>query len=221
MRNPQIGRLLDARKVRVFGDENAGMHLAVSGAPRVRVGTLVGLATLMAGRRLLGGDRPALDAALTRACQAMKDRTGDHLASVLNREPVDAAYTAALRSASRDALAANIASTQLPWVRRVRAAAPLGGRDGDGSSTGRISGALDVFSDLGVPGVLIAACSAYASRARDLLPVLVPMAWLLFASGCKKEGRGNSAYSPRTRDDRGMAGIYARSTSHPHRSARG
>jgi hypothetical protein len=38
-----------------------------------------------------------------------------------------------------------------------------------------------------VPDTLLAACSAYASRARDPLSVLVPMAWLLSAPWCRKK----------------------------------
>jgi hypothetical protein len=43
---------------------------------------------------------------------------------------------------------------------------------------------LEVFGQLGVPPLLIAACQAYADRQRDLLPVFVPFAWCLRATGC-------------------------------------
>jgi len=148
---------------------------------------LVSLATLKAGRRVVGGDRAALEAVLVRACAAIKDRTGDHLASVLHREPIDAADAAALNRASQNALAAIIASSQLPWTRRVRAAALLSGRNSGRYSTARTSTLSGVFADLGVSDMLIAACSAYASRSRDPLSVLVPMAWLLSVPGRTKK----------------------------------
>lgn len=141
---------------------------------------LVALGTIQAARRLMGGDRAALDVALARACSTPKERSADHLASILTREPVTYADSAALNSASRNALAAIVASSSLPWTRRLRAAALLAGHRTDGRTAAFGStAAFGVFRELGVPELLLAAGAAYAARARDPLPILGPVAWLL------------------------------------------
>ena len=155
-------------------------------APNVAA-ELVAIATLPAARRLLGGDLPALDIALARACSAAKDRTGDHLASIVTREPLGNMDRAAL-TASPNARLAMLASSDLPWTHRLHAAViasgraePQGGfRVNPGSG---IAAVFDVLHELGVPPLLLAACESYASRQRDTLPVLVPFAWLLREPG--------------------------------------
>ncbi len=145
---------------------------------------LVGIATMPAARRLLGGDTHALDIALIHACSAAKDRTADHFASILGREPIDAADRGALQHASGNAMLAVIASSQLPWTRRLRAAVIASGRSEPGHPGAPGTGAvLEVFRELGVPPLLIAVCQAYAARQRDLLPVLVPIAAILHVAG--------------------------------------
>ena len=94
------------------------------------VAELVGIATLTAARRLLGGDLRALDVAVTHACEAAKDRSGDHLASIVGREPVDPWDDTVLKMASPNALLAMIASSQLPWTRRLRAACKIASNNG-------------------------------------------------------------------------------------------
>jgi hypothetical protein len=156
---------------------------------------LVGIATWPAARRLIGGDSPALDIAIMRACRAAKDRTGDHLASIIGRETIPSADRVALRTASPNALLAMIASSDLPWERRLRAAVillrPAGyggqvasGRSEDSMHPGAIGAVFDVLHELGVPCQLLIACEAYAARQRDPLPVLVPFAAMLCATGC-------------------------------------
>ncbi len=145
---------------------------------------LVGIATMPAARRLLGGDTQALDITLVRACSAAKDRTGDHFTSIIGREPIDDADRDALQHASGNAMLAVIASSQLPWTRRLRAAVIASGRSEPGHPGAPGTGAvLEVFRELGVPPLLIAVCQAYAARQRDLLPVLVPIAAILHVAG--------------------------------------
>jgi hypothetical protein len=139
------------------------------------VAEMVAISTLPATRRLLGGDLPALDIALAQACSAAKDRSGDHLASILGREPVDPEDRAALRHASPNALLAMLASSDLPWTRRLRAAVIASGRS-DFVQSGDIAAVFDVLHELGAPCQLLVACEAYAARQRDGLPVLVPFA---------------------------------------------
>jgi hypothetical protein len=145
---------------------------------------LVAISTLKAARRVLGGDRHALEIALARACGALKDRSGDHLLSIVGREPIQSADQAALRSASANALLAMMASSSLPWTRRVRAAVMASGRDERAGSYGApgLGAVLDVAHEMGVSPVFIVACEAYAARSRDLLPVVVPVAAMLSAS---------------------------------------
>ena len=145
---------------------------------------LIGIATWPAARRLLGGDIPALDVALARACGAVKDRTGDHLASIVGREPIPNMDRVALKTASPNALLAMIASSDLPWGRRLRAAVLVSGRSEDDSvrlSAAGLDAVFDVLHELGAPSLLILACEAYAARQRDALPALVPFAAVLHA----------------------------------------
>ena len=147
---------------------------------------LVAISTMPAARRLLGGDIPALDIALMRACGAAKDRTGDHLASIVGREPIPNMDRVALRTTSPNALLAMIASSDLPWERRLRAAVIASGRSEDSMHPGaaNIAAVFDVLHELGTPPLLILASEAYAARQRDALPVLVPFAAVLHAPGC-------------------------------------
>jgi hypothetical protein len=145
---------------------------------------LVGIATLPAARRLLGGDAKALDIALIRACRAVKDRTGDHFGSIIGREPVDEADRTVLGTASSNALLALIASSHLPWTRRLRAAVTASGRADDPARIRAVGtdAVFRVFRELDVPELLLVACAAYAARQRDALPVFVPLAWVLRSS---------------------------------------
>lgn len=145
------------------------------------VADMIAISTLPASRRLFGGDIPALDIALARACAAAKDRTGDHLGSIISREPVDDMDRAALHSASPNALLAMIAASDLPWTRRLHATVLSAGRS-DGAfhpSASNIGAVFDVLREMGAPSLLITACQVYAARQRDLLPVFVPFASML------------------------------------------
>jgi hypothetical protein len=142
---------------------------------------LITISTLTAARRLLGGDAHALDIALARACAAVKDRSGDHLASIIGREPVENMDRVAIRTASPNALLAMVAASDLPWERRLRAAVAASGRT-DNAMRSRAPGVravLDVLHELGVSSLLLVACEAYAARSRDPLPVFVPFAAML------------------------------------------
>lgn len=142
---------------------------------------LVALGALPAARKLMGGDLPALDRVLASACMAAKDRTADHLLSILSREPFPASD---LRAVSGKALLAITASSEVLWQRRLHAAALAAGRtDPVHPGAPGIAALLALFADMGVPELLIAACAGYAARQRDLLPVLVPFAWLLHEPG--------------------------------------
>jgi hypothetical protein len=154
---------------------------------------LIAIATIPAARRRLGGDLSAIDIAVTRVCQAAKDRSGDFFGSIVGREPVDPWDQAALKSASPKALLAMLGASNLPWKRRLHAALIAAGRHPDSVQTcavpakaGSIEAVLDMFCELGAPVTLLTACAAYATRQRDALPVAVPFAWLLHANNCTK-----------------------------------
>lgn len=149
---------------------------------------LVAISTLTAARRVLGGDISALNIALARACAAAKDRTGDHLGSILNREPIDNMDRLTLRHASPHALLAMIAASDLPWTRRLRAAALMSGRSDNPLQpvAANIEAVFDVLHELGAPPLLITTCAAYAARQRDALPIFVPFAFCLRAIGCSE-----------------------------------
>jgi hypothetical protein len=145
---------------------------------------VMAIACLPAVRRLFGDDLAALDAALAVACGAVKDRSGDHLCSVAGREPVMPEDNALLGQASPNALFAVVASSGQPWVRRLRAAIMVSGRvEGPPYQPDNIEALLEVYQELGVPDLLLAACAVYAARQRDPLPVFVPLARLLHAAG--------------------------------------
>jgi hypothetical protein len=141
---------------------------------------IVAVASLTAARRLFPSELQALDHILVRACDAVKDRSGDHLYSILYREPVDPDQTRLLAQASGDALIAVIASSYQPLPQRLRAAVLASGRSAEFYRPGApgISAVFDVLHELGVPSLLLLACEVYASRQRDELPVLVPLAAL-------------------------------------------
>jgi hypothetical protein len=132
-------------------------------------------------RQLIGGDARALDIGLLRACEAVKDRTADHLGSIIGREQILDSERALLAAASKSELSAMIAAPTVRLVQRVRAALILSGRYPDQtfvkSFAKAASCALGILRDIGVPEILIAACEAYAAKSRDLMPVAVPLAW--------------------------------------------
>jgi hypothetical protein len=141
---------------------------------------IVAIASLTAARRLFPSDLAALDYVLIRACSAAKDRSGDHLFSILNREPIPLEQAALLARASGDALLAVIASSHQPLPQRLRAAVLASGRSAEFYRPGApgIGAVFDVLHELGVPSLLLIASEVYASRQRDELPVLVPLAAL-------------------------------------------
>jgi hypothetical protein len=145
------------------------------------VAELVAIASLTAARRLFPSETAALDHVLIRVCAAVKDRSGDHLCSILHREPVDPEQASLLARASGDALLAAVASSHQPLTQRIRAAVLASGRSEEFFRPGApgIGAVFDVLHEMGVPAPLLLASEVYASRQRDELPVLVPLAALL------------------------------------------
>lgn len=162
-------------------------RLAVTALEDIGIGNIdvvaetVAIASLTATRRLFPSDLTALDHVLVRACGAVKDRSGDHLCSILHREPVDPDQARLLARASGDALLAVMASSHQPLPQRLRAAVLASGRSEELFRTGApgVGAVFDVLHELGVPPLLLLASEVYASRQRDELPVLVPFAALL------------------------------------------
>lgn len=145
------------------------------------VAEMVAIASFTAARRLFSSETAALDHVLVKACSAVKDRSGDHLCSILHRVPVDPDQASLLARASGDALLAIVASSQQPLTQRLRAAVLAGGRGEEHFRPGApgLSAVFDTLHELGVPPLLLLACEVYARRQRDELPVLVPLAALL------------------------------------------
>jgi len=71
----------------------------------------------------------------------------------------------------------------------LRAALIVSGRSEDSmqpvAALGGLGIMFDMLHELGVPPTLITACESYAARQRDALPVLVPFAAVLHATGCR------------------------------------
>lgn len=149
------------------------------------VAELIAVSLLPAARRLFASDAVALDRALLRGWSAVKDRSGDHLSSILHRVPVDPDQTRLLARASGDALLAVVASSHQPLTQRLRAVVLASGRGEEHFRPGApgLPAVFDHLHDLGVPPLLLLACEVYAARQRDELPVLVPFAALLHLNG--------------------------------------
>lgn len=146
---------------------------------------LVAIASHPELRRVLGGTPHALDHALERGCRAVKDRTPDHLHSVVERAPDRHEYVPALRPASDNALVAVVASAGADWIRRAHANAILHERHGEQNSATRqckFAPLFEMFGDLGAPELLLAACQVYLVRERDALPLHALLAWSLHAT---------------------------------------
>lgn len=142
--------------------------------------SLVGLAAVPETRRLFANPEEALDVALRLACDAIKDRTGDHFGSIA-REMISAPHSLTL--ASTNARLAVLLSSYLPWRRRLRAALLLG--EDEAPAAQRLAAyepLSEGFRALGVPGVLMDACELYRYKARDPLPLFVPLGFGLWLS---------------------------------------
>lgn len=144
--------------------------------------TMIAVATSMKRRKAIGGELLALEFVLAEACKAAKDRSGDHLISVITHEPVSAPERVILQGASRSALLARMVTSSVPLVSRIRAALVADERHAlDRSRPGGdavIGDVFEVLEELAVPSFLLSACKAYARQESDPLPVIVPMLWL-------------------------------------------
>jgi hypothetical protein len=142
---------------------------------------LIGIAALPQVRTLFASPAQAVDMAVRRACEAVKDRTGDHFGS-LARDVSGSAEVNGLDEASVNALGAVLASPHLSWRRRLHAATLLGdwAEARAASRIEKFAFAAEIFEALDVPENLIAACAVYVARARDALPIFVPFGWCLW-----------------------------------------
>ena len=159
------------RRVMVTALEDIGL-----GDPDCAV-LLVGLAALPQARRLLGSNGAALDVALRLGCEAVKDRSGDGFGSIA-REMALAVESHSLNDASTNARLAVLASSYLPWRRRLRAALLLAESDAMAAERALAFAPIsEVFRAQGVPGELMDACEVYRFKARDPLAFFVPLAY--------------------------------------------
>jgi hypothetical protein len=129
---------------------------------------LVGLATAKETRRLL--EPHTLDVALALGCGALKDRSSDHLTSILRLSHPDRAL---LKASSINALLAVVASASQPWLRRLHAARLAEERCAEQKN----AILFDSFAEWGVPAPLLTAARVYHRRGRDGLAVLTCLAW--------------------------------------------
>jgi hypothetical protein len=148
---------------------------------------LIAAATNGRWRACLGGDELLLSHLLPRACSAIKDRSGDHILSIINHEPVVDLDYGALKGASLSALLAIVAMPSLPVLYRIRAALLAAGRyslTGGCTPDAKNDGAelFETFEDLGTPPVLVEACRLYARRSRDALGFIIPCVWSVWQS---------------------------------------
>ena len=164
------------RRMMTVGLEDIGIG---DGACAVDV---VALATLPQARRLLGGNGLALDVALRLGCEAIKDRTGDHFGSIA-REMSQPPDGHSLNAASDNARLAVLASSYLPWRRRLRAALLLSETEGTAAMRAlAFAPIVELFRALEVPDALMEACAMYRFKARDPLSLFVPLAFGLWLS---------------------------------------
>ncbi len=122
----------------------------------------------------------ALDVALRLGCEATKDRTGDYFGAIA-REMSESAERHSLKDASNNARLAVLASSCLPWRRRLRAALLLSETEDMAAERAlNFAPISEVFRALGVPDDLMDACEVYRFKARDPLSLLVPLAFSLW-----------------------------------------
>jgi hypothetical protein len=145
-----------------------------------RAAEIVAIATSAEVRKLIGPQ--ALDVALVSACEAVKDRTADHLISILRNETYK---QGALASASNNAQRAVMASKSQPWLKRVEAGWLL---EQASLETGAPSDVFPALEELDVPTPLVAACKVYRRRGRDGLAALTGLAWLLWQTDGSASG---------------------------------
>lgn len=158
------------RRLRVTALEDIGI-----GDPDAAA-ALMAVACLPEARRRIGGNARALDAALAAACNAVKDRTADHLGSITRVKP---SPPPPLANASDAALIAAIASEGLDWTYRAHAAAILHQRFEPYTSGIRravLAPLFDLFRGIGTDELVLAACEAFAARERAALPLFVLLA---------------------------------------------
>ncbi len=152
---------------------------------------IIAITTIPEARKLLGGNTRALRIAGSLASGALKDRSGDHLWSILRHDCLSEARFSSDRGLSRDGLAAALTNAKLTWAERMWALAQAMGANAGSPARVRprdakIAEVFLTFRELCVPGPLIDACEVSAPRMRDALPFLVPFAWLLWReSGAK------------------------------------
>ena len=138
---------------------------------------LIALSCVPQARRLLGSNAEALDVALRLGCEAVKDRSGDYFCSLAR------AMTGghSLNEASEAARLAVLASSYLPWPRRLRAALLLSEIEGLAADRATAFAPIsELYRALGVPGALMDGCEVYRFKARDPLPLFVPLAMSLW-----------------------------------------
>lgn len=128
---------------------------------------LLGVSTVPALRRALGGNRGSLEVMVPLACQAVKDRSADHLGSLVRHrcpfdgDKFDIANVPPYGHWRRDLLGA--AGLVPAW----KGSFPL-------------EGVLETFRERKTPGPLLEACELYARRVRDELFILALAAWQIW-----------------------------------------
>jgi hypothetical protein len=132
---------------------------------------LVAISTLPGARRLLGGSRASLEIVLPLACRAIKDRTADHIASLVRWEGMKGGEG---RVSSTPSSTDTIGS----WQNGVYGAVSLSGA----WKMGKLNpeDVLAHFARQEVPLALLEACGCYARRCGDPLFLYVLIGWTIW-----------------------------------------
>lgn len=154
---------------------------------------IIALATKPRWREEFGGDRAVLDRVVMDGCCAVKDRSGDHIASLLSVANPQRFLTIPA-NAPRSELLVAVASQKLPSMTRLDAAV----RAAELISTpsrppqARLAGLDALFGtyrEIGCPILLIEACKTYLGWSRDILPLVLPLVWVIWReSGYETQG---------------------------------
>jgi len=145
---------------------------------------LIALSTRPRWREEFGGDLAVLDRLLAEGCAAIKDRSGDHVYSLISEgHPV--AFPKAPPQASRSVLLTTVASPTLPALTRLDAAVRVADLSTGPKRPPRLTLAglealFGLYRDLRCPPLLIDACKAYTQKSSDLLPLVIPLVWILW-----------------------------------------
>ena len=144
---------------------------------------LVAVSSSVTARKLLGGSQASLEILVPLACRAVKDRTADHVASLIRWERArpDGSPLSVIATSEQPKVAFSDGGANLgTWVDQVLAASALAGAWERGKLG--LDQVLGYFDRQGAPQALLEACGCYARRCAEPLFVYALVGWAVWAA---------------------------------------